>query len=227
MWHQVQLVPCHTTYSVQPLTIHIVLTSHHISCIMLSLPHSKVHKYLFQLLDSIITPNILPLFNDTRNIQPLESSFVWGEPSLACGWSVLCFLPLSLNVATCNRPSHPGCAFDQNNHAWTQIHLSRGPFAFLLQILETVLWTTFPKMLLDLLQVLPRRQTNWQVRLRKICKMFPCQKFPGLRYMRLFGSMDKAVRGWEFRQASSWVRRVLNSWKVNAVTRTTLFKWFT
>lgn len=107
MWHQVQLVPCHTTYSVEPLTIHIVLKSCRISWITLSHPHSKGHKYLFQLLHSIMTPNILPLFSDTRNIQPLESSFVWGEPSLACGWSVLCFPPLSLNVATCNRPSHP------------------------------------------------------------------------------------------------------------------------
>jgi hypothetical protein len=89
-------------------TIHVVLKSRHISCIMLSHPHAKVHKYLFQLLDSIIvTPNILPLFNDTRNVQPLESSFVWRE-QLACGWSVLCFLPLSLIIATCNRPSHPG-----------------------------------------------------------------------------------------------------------------------
>lgn len=87
MWHQVQLVPCHTTYSVQPLTMHIVLKSRNISCITLSHPHSKVHIYLFQLLHSI-TPNILPLFSDTKNIQPLESSFVWGEPSLACGWSV-------------------------------------------------------------------------------------------------------------------------------------------
>jgi len=108
MWHQVQLVPCHTTYSLQPLTIHIILKSRHISCITLSHLHSKVHIYLFQLLQSIITPNILSLFSDTRNIQPLESSFVWGEP-LACGWSVLCFLPLSLIVATCNKPSHPGC----------------------------------------------------------------------------------------------------------------------
>ena len=96
MWHQVQLVPCHTTYSPQPLTIRVVLKSCHISCITLSHPHTKVHKYLFQLLHSVIvTPNVLPLFSDTRNVQPLESSFVWGEP-LACGWSVLCFLPLSL-----------------------------------------------------------------------------------------------------------------------------------
>jgi len=100
-----------------PLSHHLLTpTSYHtrrteitpISCITLSHPSAKVHRYLFKLLHSIIvTPNILLLFSDTRNIQPLESSFVWGE-QLACGWSVLCFPPLSLIVATCNRPSRPG-----------------------------------------------------------------------------------------------------------------------
>lgn len=108
MWHQVELVPYHTTYSFQPLTIHVVLKSCHISCITLSDPHAKVHRYLFQWLHSIIvTPTIFTLFTDTRNVQPLERSFVLGE-QLACGWCALCFLPVSLIGATCNRPSHPG-----------------------------------------------------------------------------------------------------------------------
>jgi hypothetical protein len=53
-------------------------------------------------------------------------------------------------------------AFDQDNHAWMQIQLSRGTLAFLLQIVETVCGPPFPKILLDLLQVLQTRQTTEQ-----------------------------------------------------------------
>jgi hypothetical protein len=128
MWHQVQLVPCHTTYSLQPLTIHVVLKSRHISSITLSHPHAKVHKYLFQLLHSIIvTPNMLPLFSDTRNVQPLESSFVWGEP-LACFLQQTvtsrtyflhhCHPPVLSGWLLSTKTTMPGCRF-----SWVEAHL--------------------------------------------------------------------------------------------------------
>jgi len=50
---------------------------------------------------------------------------------------------------------------DQENHtSWMQIQLSGGPFASLLQTVKIVCGLSFPKKLLDPLQVLPPIETT-------------------------------------------------------------------
>jgi len=71
--------------------------------------------------------------------------------------------------------------FDQENHtSWMQIQLSGGPFASLLQTVKIVCGLSFPKKLLDLLQVLPPIKTTArqirQVRLRCTCQEMPWAK---------------------------------------------------
>ena len=102
-----------------------------------------------------------------------------------------------LIVTTHTRPSCPGCSssttailvvlwwliavLGQDNLTWMKIRLSGGPFASVLHTLKIVHRHPLPKMLLDLLQVLPPRQLteqSRQVRLRKTHKRCTYQEMP-------------------------------------------------
>ena len=54
---------------------------------------------------------------------------------------------------------------------------------------------------------------------------FPIRKCPGVRASTLSESQDNGVRGRLLRQASTCVRMVVNSSKVNFVLATTRFRW--
>lgn len=155
MWHQVKLVPCHTSYSLQPLTIHVVLKPRHISCIRLSHPHAKVHKYLFQLLHSIKHPTYSPCSMTLETYNPWNPALCGENSRLVDGVScasrhcLFCNLQQTITSKTYFlHHCHPPVlwwmiAFDQDSHAWMQIQLSRGPFAFFAADCHNSLWATF------------------------------------------------------------------------------------
>ena len=116
---------------------------------------------------------------------------------------------------------------DQDDLAWKQIQLSRGPFAFAGDCQDS-LWTTFSKNVVwfvaspatysdDLMDGSDRLG---------LVKLVRCAVTRSSLDWDKWGYLDhctKLLRGQEYRHFSSWVRRVLNSSTVNAAA---LFKWY-